>query len=184
MPILNQGEVPDGVYLVVDGTVEISYRSPEGYEVIIGHSGPTRILGAIEVVAERPCVARCTLHPGASAIVWEPHTVRDALSDPVLRRNFGELSYAVLEYDNTSKVIDQHYSAEQRICRYLGRLAAEGSTFTHSQSYLAAAVGCTRQTVNKELSLLKQRGVIATSKGKIDIIDPEELENRITELGH
>lgn len=181
-PILHQGRPADCVYLIAEGSVEISYKSSDDYKIIIGHGGPNRTLGAIEVVAERPCLASCTLHAGAAAITWEPETILKALDVPVFRKNFAALAYTALEHDNASKAIDQYYSAEQRICRYLGRLAADQRTFQQSQGYLATAVGCTRQTVNKELSLLKQRDVIEIAKGKIVIVDREGLENRIREL--
>ncbi len=181
-PILLQDEPCNSVYLMVEGTVEISYVSPEGYRTIIGHGGPGRTLGAIEAVAERVCAANCILHAGSTALAWQPEDIRDAMSDPIFRRNFANLAFLALQHDNASKAIDQYYSAEQRICRYLGRLAAETSTFRQSQSYLATAVGCTRQTVNKELSLLKQRDVIQIAKGRVVIKDREGLEARILEL--
>lgn len=180
--ILRQGRPADAVYVIVEGSVEIMYASPEGHRTIIGHGGPGQALGAIEVVADRLCVANCTLHAGTTAIAWTPEVFRATLDDRAVVRNIAHIAYKALEHDNAAKVIDQFYTAEQRICSYLGKLAVGGVTFRQSQSYLANAVGCTRQTVNKELSHLKQKGVIEISKGKVLILDQEGLSQRISEL--
>lgn len=181
-PLLAQGERPDGVYLVVEGTIEISYVSPEGHKIIIAHDGPTRTLGAIEAVANRACAATCTAFEGTTVLYWSISDFVAELQDATFLRNFADLSYTMLQHDNASKAVDQFFTAEQRICRYLGRLAGENRMFQQSQSYLANAVGCTRQTVNKELSLLKDRGVINIAKGRVEILDHAGLERRIEDL--
>lgn len=181
-PLLTQGEKPDGVYLIAEGTIEISYVSPEGHRTIIAHDGPGRTIGAIEAVANRACAATCVAFPGTYVLQWSPEDYLHQLESAVFLRNFADLALDVLQHDNASKAVDQFYTAEQRICRYLGKLAGENRTFQQSQSYLANAVGCTRQTVNKELSYLKDRDVIAISKGRIEILDPTGLDQRIVEL--
>ncbi|MEL6641346.1 MAG: Crp/Fnr family transcriptional regulator [Pseudomonadota bacterium] len=180
--ILSQGEKPDAVHLIAEGNVEISYLSAEGHKTIIAHDGPNRTLGAIEAVANRPCAATCTAYAEAIVLQCSINDFVQELQNTTFLRNFADLSYTMLQHDNATKAIDQFFTAEQRICRYLGRLAGENRMFQQSQSYLANAVGCTRQTVNKELSLLKDIGVINISKGKVEILDRSGLEQRIDEL--
>lgn len=180
--ILIQGERPKGVFMVAEGGIEISYLSPEGHRTIIAHDGPGRTLGAIEAVAECPCAASCIAFTGATVLQWTPEDFKQQLQSDLFLRNFASLSYQALQHDNAAKAIDQFYTAEQRICRYLGKLAFTNETFRQSQSYLANAVGCTRQTVNKELSYLKDMGVISISKGRVEILDRDGLDRRIADL--
>lgn len=181
-PLLTQGEMAEGVFLVVEGTIEISYVSPEGHRTIIAHDGPGRTLGAIEAVANHTCAASCVAFGGATVLRWAAADFVQQLQSPMFLRNFALLSLEMLRHDNASKAVDQFYTAEQRICRYLGKLAGENQMFRQSQSYLANAVGCTRQTVNKELSYLKDQGVIAISKGRVEILDHTGLDRRIAAL--
>ena len=50
------------------------------------------------------------------------------------------------------------------------------STIYDSQTYLAGVVGCSRQTINKELGVLRDKGFISVEKGVIEILDREKLE--------
>jgi len=50
------------------------------------------------------------------------------------------------------------------------------NTIFDSQTYLAGVVGCSRQTINKELGALRDKNFISTKKGKIEVLDREKLE--------
>ena len=88
----------------------------------------------------------------------------------------------ILERDNAGKSIDQHYTVEQRICSHLWQLSEQSKEIRQSQSYLATMVGCSRQTVNKELGILRDSEVITLSKGKITIHNRQALMERIDDL--
>jgi biotin operon repressor len=61
-------------------------------------------------------------------------------------------------------------------------LADHGDNIRQSQSYLAGLVGCSRQTINKELGVLKEKSIIAINKGGISVLDRANLEQRIHDL--
>ena len=74
-------------------------------------------------------------------------------------------------------------SVEQRVSNYLLRLAAEhrklakGAVIenapTHSE--IAGSVGANREMVSRSISKLVKRGVIKSSRQRIEILNPEEL---------
>jgi CRP-like cAMP-binding protein len=181
-PILHQGEPPDGMFIVSHGSVEVSYLSEEGYQTIIYHAGPTDTLGVIEALASKPCAATCVAMPNTCVLYCPTPLLYQQMHSPVLIRNIATLAFKMLERDNTSKSIDQHYTVEQRICSHLSQLSAQGAEIRQSQSYLATMVGCSRQTVNKELGVLRDNNIIMLSKGKMTVLNRDALEQRIADM--
>ena len=181
-PILQQDEPSGGMFMIAHGSVEVSFLSEDGNKSIIYHAGPAEILGAIECISERPCAATCTAFANTAVLFCPTALVYEHMKSPVLIRNFAVVTHEVLTRDNTFKSVDQFYSVEQKICRYLLHLSSKNSKFTQSQSYLANAVGCSRQTVNKELGRLRDLNIIDQTRGVIGVLDHSALERRIDEL--
>ena len=77
---------------------------------------------------------------------------------------------------NYFKLVDRNSPVDHRLCAYLLMFSERNSKIYDSQSYLAGVVGCSRQTVNKELGVLREKKFIAIEKGSIEILDREKLE--------
>jgi CRP-like cAMP-binding protein len=120
--------------------------------------------------------------PNTTVLFCPTPLLYQLLQSPVLIRNVAALAVETMERDNVGKSIDQHYTVEQRICSHLWQLSEQGAEVRQSQSYLATMVGCSRQTVNKELGILRDSGIIMLSKGKITILNRKALVDRITSL--
>lgn len=181
-PFLVQGERPEGVFFVAQGAVEVTYNSPEGHRVILRLARTPSVLGLFEAIANQHCAAHCTALPGSELLYCSPQLLKEFLPDPIFIKNVCRIACKMLEHDNTYKAIDQFFTSEQKVCRYLSKFADDTQIFGQNQSYLANIVGCTRQTVNKELRQLREMSVIAIDNRQIRILDPEGLERRIKEL--
>lgn len=181
-PILHQGERADGMFLICHGSVEVSYVSEQGHQSILYHGGRLEILGLLEALSSRPCAASCTALPDTCAIFCPTPLLFQQMQSPVWIRNLAALAMNYLVRDNAGKSIDQHYTVEQRICSHLWQLSSQTTEIKQSQSYLATMVGCSRQTVNKELGILRDSDVIMLSKGKITVINRQALLERIEDL--
>jgi CRP-like cAMP-binding protein len=48
-----------------------------------------------------------------------------------------------------------------------------------TQRQLASLIGVSRETVNKELKILREKGIVATARNAITVQDLERLKNRI-----
>ena len=78
-------------------------------------------------------------------------------------------------------------SVEQRVSRYLLRLAAEhgklrrGAVIENAPTHaeIAGAIGANREMVSRSISKLAKRGVIASARQKIEILDPEALSEKL-----
>lgn len=181
-PILHQGLPLDGMSIISHGSVEVSYLSEEGFQTILYHAGPGEMLGVIEALAAKPCAATCVAMHNTCILFCPTPLLYQQMQSPVMIRNIATLAYATFERDNISKSIDQNYSVEQRICSHLWHLSEQTAEVRQSQSYLATMVGCSRQTVNKELGVLRDSDVITLGKGKITVLDRKALADRIKAL--
>lgn len=180
--VLRQGELTDYTFMVVKGRIEISYISETGNHSIIYHAFPGNILGAVETLSSRPCAGTCTALTDTTTLVCRRSDLFEKMKSPIFLRNFAEDLHDVLLHDNLFKSVDQFLSAEQKICVYLDKLASNESVFMESQSYLADVVGCSRQTVNKELGRLREQGIVEITKLGISILDRRALAQRKLEL--
>jgi len=74
-------------------------------------------------------------------------------------------------------------SVEQRVGRYLLRLAAENGKLTRgavikdapTHAEIAGSIGANREMVSRSISKLAKQGVIKSARKKIEILDPEGL---------
>jgi CRP/FNR family cyclic AMP-dependent transcriptional regulator len=181
-PIIHQGQAAEGMHLVSHGSVEVSYLSEEGFQTIIFHAGPSAPLGVIESLAAKPVAATCVAMNNTCILFCPTPLLYQQMQSPVMIRNIAKLAYSTFERDNISKSIDQHYTVEQRICSHLWQLSEQTAEVRQSQSYLATMVGCSRQTVNKELGVLRDSDIIMLGKGKFTVLDRKALADRIKAL--
>lgn len=181
--ILDQGQRSNGMFIVAHGSVEVSYISEEGFQTIIYHAGPCEAnLGLLEALADRTCAATCAALPNTALLFCPTPLLYQLFQSPVMVRNLASLAMKSLERDNWGKSIDQHYTVEQRICTHLHQLSEQSAEIRQSQSYLASMVGCSRQTVNKELGVLREHEIIMLSKGKITVLSRDALFKRISQM--
>jgi CRP-like cAMP-binding protein len=181
-PLLTQSEFTGGVFLVATGSIEVSFLNKDGNKSIIYHAGPNETLGLIEAIAERPCAATCLAFANSAVLFCPTPLLFAQLRSPVFIRNVAATTHDMITRDNMFKSADQFYTVEQKICLYLQYLSTQKFKFLQSQSYLANAVGCSRQTVNKELGRLRELNIVDVSKGVISVLDHAALVKRIEQL--
>lgn len=180
--ILAQGEYSRGLYFVADGTVEVSYCSEDGNKSIIKLATAGDILGALEAVGERPCAADCSAFAQTILLFCATPLLFEHLKSPVFVRNLAAHGHDLLTRDNRFKSVDQFYTVEQKICMHLHQYSGSNAKFNQSQSYLAEVVGCSRQTINRELGVLRDLNIIEVGKGKIIVLERDALTRRIQAL--
>jgi len=156
--------------------------SADGYHAIINHSGPGAALGVMEAIAGRACAATAKAFAATTVLICPTPLLFQQLKSPVFIRNLAAMTCDMMQRDNSFKTIDKFYTAEQRICSYISQLTEGGIAIRQSQTYLAQIVGCSRQSINKELGLLKEQDIITVSKSSIIVLDQSKLKQRIADL--
>jgi len=76
---------------------------------------------------------------------------------------------------NSFRSAEKDMNAPQRIAHYLLQLRYADNTVRQSQSFIADTVGCSRQTVNKNLGRMRRDNVITIEKGVIQIKSEDVL---------
>lgn len=176
--LFTEGERSDHVYVVADGRVKVLVSSPHGDELVLSVLVPGDALGELSVLdgADRSasavalddvtlwCVpaaavrALLDVSPGAALAVAEELAAR-------VRRLTGAAADLVF------------LDLPRRLAKLLvSEEAADGRATALIQSDVAAHLGVTRQSLNRALQRLQDRGWVAVQRGGITVLDETALE--------
>ena len=180
-----EGEPCRGLYVLVEGQVELRQVSPRGREQVLHSEGPGATLGEAPLFDRGGYVAsavataptRALFVPGAAVIALFRRYPEVALSllETMARRvrHFAELAGSL-----TFRPV------HERLAHYLvgaaggpGRRVPAGLTvdLALTQEQLAARVGTVRELVARAFSQLERSGVIARDRSRVTILDPVRL---------
>ncbi|MGO4854504.1 Crp/Fnr family transcriptional regulator [Phaeovulum sp. W22_SRMD_FR3] len=176
--VLTQGDHSPGLFLVAHGLIEVGYLTDTGQQSIIHHAGPGETVGEPEAVAGTRCVANCVAKTGTTLLFCPTAQIFEFLLIPQFISNFTAAFCERMQRENVYKSVDQLQPVEQRICSYLRKLSQRSPVIEQSQTYLAGVVGCSRQTVNRTLGVLRDAGIVEVNKGVIRVLNPQALEAR------
>jgi len=171
--------------VVVSGCLEISSMSTHGRKYVNALLGPGQVAPLVRLLDDVPLAYDYHAHED-SVIVHLPCDAVIAVLDaePILWRDVAKLG---LQRQRLSIVLLQN----QMLNSIRGRVAATLMSLIHfysgqgdgdaaplvrlSQNDLAAMLGLSRQTINKELGRLVEEGAIDMSYKRIRIVDAERL---------
>ncbi len=174
--ILVQGEHSPGMYLIASGNVEILYLGEDGQQTFFARAGVGAIVGETEAITEQLCAATAEAMANTTLLFCSKRLLLEALESVEFVKNLMKVFHGHLLQLNYFKLVDRNSPVDHRLCAYLLMFSERNSTIYDSQSYLAGVVGCSRQTINKELGTLRDAGFISVEKGVIEILDRENLE--------
>jgi CRP-like cAMP-binding protein len=185
--IFHQGDPGDTLFIVESGSVKIVLPSPEGEEgAIIATLGRGDFFGELALLDGAPHSATAVALEPSEALVLRREAF-DLLIDtqPTLRRAlFAGLAAELRRL--TGHVEELHFlDLPGRLASRLLRLAHEQQpdaatgevhlSWPYTQSDLASMIGGTRQTVNRLLNDLVDRGLVRFEKDTLVIPDLERL---------
>ncbi len=174
--ILVQGEHSPGMFLIASGNVEILYLGEDGQQTFFARAGAGSIVGETEAITEQLCAATAEAMANTTLLFCPKKLLVEALGSVDFVKNLMKVFHGHLLQLNYFKLVDRNSPVDHRLCAYLLMFSERNSTIYDSQSYLAGVVGCSRQTINKELGILRDKNFIAIEKGAIEILDREKLE--------
>ena len=183
--LFEQGQKPDGVYIVVDGRVKLSVNSPYGKTMVLGFFGPGTILELAAVILGRPHISTAeTTQPTTAVFVPREQLIAEIKGQPLAAWHVTQLvcehCYFLLTKMATVELSE---SAEQRMARCLLGLINNNASYRHahvelnlSQETIAQMVGLSRETVSRLLSRLRRKGVLDWTRSDFFIRDRRALE--------
>ena len=179
--VYQRGDAPDGLYRLVQGSVRIGTTSPAGRELVLTDLKAGAFFGDISLIDALPrthdarALERCELAVVPADRFRALLAERPALAQHFLRALAAKLRlcFAVIESMGMQTV-------EQRLVQRLLWLAEQRGRpelGAVSQADLAAMIGATRQSINKELQELQRLGVLEVKGRSLTLLDPAKLRS-------
>ncbi len=179
--IYEQGQPASGFVILAHGFIDVIYAGEDGQEVFVTRIKRGATLGEMETVSGENCAASCRTSENAIVLVCSLDQVMGALQHHQFIKNMTRIFYRRLVGDNRRKHLAQFGSVGERLRSYLFVLSESTGKVSETQSYLANVVGCSRQTINRELSQLRAEGLISQNGSEIVILDRAPLGKWLVE---
>jgi CRP-like cAMP-binding protein len=183
--IFHQGDPGDSLHIVSSGAVKIVLPSVEGDEAIIATLRDGDFFGELALLDGAPRSATAVALEASETWTLSRELLLATMDrDPSLRDSL--LAGLARELRRiTGHVEEMHFlDLAGRLASHLARLAREADPdsdevrldWPYTQSDLASMIGGTRQSVNKLLADLVERGLVILEKDTLIIPDVEALE--------
>ncbi len=186
--LFRKGDEGNVLYIVRKGSIKIVLPSEMGDEVVLAVFSSGDFFGEMALMDGMP--------RSADAVALEPSELLALNRSDFITflGNNGEAMQAILSHlsmrlRKTDDSLEDAYflNISSRFAKKIVELAKtygnrEGDVIQIglrlSQKDLAGMIGATRESVNKELRVLREKGLISTEKGTICILDLARLERR------
>lgn len=167
-----------GFVVVHTGTIKVSLTAENGREIVLYRVRPGEVclqtFGCLvgggtygaEAVAETPLQLEVIPAGEFQAKVAGDAAFRQQLFTAVAAR-FADLERLVEDVALSS--------IEERLARALLRLAGSGTMVDATHEALATEIGSARAVISRQLGAFQRDGVIAITRGHIELIDPVRL---------
>lgn len=186
--LLNEGEVPRRVVILLSGRVKISDHSTDGREIVLGARGPGDLIGEISVIDGQPCSATVTAFEPVEAMAIDAVEFTSFLdAHPRVLRVLLRSVVQKLRDSDRKRVEFGVYDTEGRVARRLVELADEHGdeaqgrvsiTLPLTQHELAGWTCSSREAVSKALGSLRGCGWVATDRRRVTILNLDALRRR------
>jgi CRP/FNR family cyclic AMP-dependent transcriptional regulator len=184
--ILRQGEPGESLFVIVSGQVRIYTLSTEGHEVSVSICDPGDFFGEMALLSGQPRSANVEAMQRTEVLVlYRPAFRQYLLSNPQTAVRLIEVLSERLRRTNESVEELASLSVPQRIARRLMDLAERYGVEQESgvlidldlsQEAMASLTGTTRESANRALSQLRDKGIVQIDRVRILITRPQELE--------
>lgn len=178
-----EGDPPGDVYGVVHGRVKLAITTYDGREIAVSYKQAGELFGELAAIDELPRSASAVVLDDATLVAVPPGDFMafvertPALAVPLLRM----LAHR-LRSTNDHHTSTRGRSAVERVAAGLVDLADRQTvaidgraTVTLRHDDLAAWVGVNREAVSRALGQLRKKKLVATARGRIDLLDLRRL---------
>jgi len=170
-------DTPEWFYIVAEGRVKVLKHSSLGKEFIIAFFGPGEMFGEVAVFENKP-------YPASAQTITETRVI-GVKKDNFLSflGNHPQVSLKIISIlggrlrEAQGRLRDlAGERVEQRLASLLLMLSARiGTTLPFTRQEIANMAGTTTETTIRIMSILKERGIIRSVRGKVIILDEQKL---------
>jgi len=185
--VVQEGELGSALYVILKGSVKISYFAPDGREVVLSLLQEGSIFGEMSLLDKQPRSATVsTLEESRLAqirhadferlLLEQPHITLKLLSEVVSRLRRTSM---VLERISTMDVPHRLYDYVQDYCLRFGKESEDGyySVKLPTHQLIADQLSTSRETISRAISALKKEEIILSAEGRGEVlVDMEAIE--------
>lgn len=167
------------VYFPTDSIVSLLYVMEDGASAEISVVGKEGVLGVSLFMGGGGTPSRAVVQSEGGAFSLPKKVVKDEFS------RHGSFLVLMLRYTQAlitqmaqTAVCNRHHTVDQQLCRWL-LLSLDllpGNQLRMTQELIANMLGVRREGVTEAAGKLQKLGVISYKRGKIDVLDREQLE--------
>ena len=178
------------VYFLLAGDVRVLMRTPSGKEVILYEMKPNDLFGELAALDGVPRSANVSALTRGEACVMPAAVFKELLfsHQVVSERLFCLMAARIRELNNRfmeQTVLDLRHRLYSELLRLStprqdrsGERVITPPPFHH---IVAARIGCRREQITREFSMLTQEGLIERTRGALILRQPDVLKARVTE---
>jgi CRP-like cAMP-binding protein len=185
--VFHRDDPADSLHLIARGRFAARVATPQGDSVLLEVLGPGQAFGELALLlpGARRSATVSALEDGETRSVFRDDFARlqkthPGVKDVLLRLLAEQLRRA------SDRIVEAHYvDADTRVRRRLCELvdAYPDGVVPLTQEDLAAMAGTSRATVNRVLRDEVKRGAVAHQRGRVTILDVDDLERRCRRSG-
>ncbi len=177
-------ERPRHVHFVTSGIASVVTEFADGRAVEVGLVGREGVAECLHLLGPQSGMTRCFMQIGGAGLKMDFKLFEEEF---MTRRNVSAL---VLRYVQYSALLLSQLAACNRLHEIHRRLArwllmaqdkVDEPTVHLTQEFLAQMLGCRRTTVTEVAGNLQKAGLLAYSRGRVQILDRERLVNAACE---
>jgi CRP-like cAMP-binding protein len=185
--LFRRGEPGNALYIIIHGQIRIFASTRQGNEITLALLGAGEFFGEMALLDEQPRSANAEATEDTELHFLDRDNFFSFLmhKESALQAILCALSRRLRRTDD---LLTEAYFLQisHRLARKLVELCdkvtpEEGAPhpLCLSQLELAGMIGATRESVNKELNVLRKKGLVQTSRNRITILDLARLKRRV-----
>ncbi len=179
--IFVEGDAVQAIALMLSGNVRVYKIGENGREITLYRFGlgESCILTANAIMNQQTFPAVALVESEAEAIMIPADTFRDWIRRYDEWRNF---LFELLSQRLASvmAIVDEvvFHRMDARVAALLLRRADQGTIISITHQEIAAELGTSREVISRILEGFESAGLIGSSRGQVEILDPTELQAR------
>jgi CRP-like cAMP-binding protein len=183
-------ELSTDVYFLLSGEVRVLMRTASGKEVILNEMKPGEVFGELAALDGIKRSANVTALTRGEACVMPAAVFKELLfsNRPVAERLFCLMASRLRELNAKfmeQTVLDLRHRLYSELLRLSVPRGEKGMerviTPPPFHHIVAARIGCRREQITREFSMLTQEGLIERTRGALILRQPEVLKARVAE---
>jgi len=177
-----EGDYPQGLYLLIEGSIKTIKRALDGRQLITGLYKPDDYIGLDSLLLEQPFIETAEATEDAALCLLPKELILNLLNKyPEVSRQFIKILSNNIHQKEEQLLELAYLSVRKRIAQILVRLSDKSPSpglLSITRDELAELAGVALETVSRTLSDFKEEGLIEKKGNQLELIDI----GRITKL--